>query len=56
VKYADQLCLPSFKNVIPPTVTPEVSNILLLPLAGVVFGGGVLVLLYRRRRRSSEVV
>jgi len=56
VKYADQLCLPSFKNVIPPAVTPEVSNILLLPLVGVVFGGGVLALVYRRRRRTSEVV
>jgi hypothetical protein len=55
VRYADQLCLPSFKTVIPPPDAPEVSNILLLPLAGVVFGGGVMVILHRRRRHAAGI-
>jgi len=54
VRYADQLCLPSFKTVIPPPQTPEVSNTLLLPLVGVVVGGGALVVARRRRRVPAQ--
>jgi hypothetical protein len=55
VRFADQLCLPSFNTVIPPSDAPEVPNTLLLPLVGVVFGGGVVAILHRRRRRAAEV-
>ncbi len=54
VRFADQLCLASFKTVIPPTQTPEVPNALLLPLAAVVVGGGALVFVHRRRRHTAE--
>jgi hypothetical protein len=55
VRYADQLCLPSFKTVIPPSDAPEVPNTLLLPVVGVVVGGGVLAILHRRRRRTASL-
>jgi hypothetical protein len=50
VRYADQLCLPSFKSIIPPSQAPEVSSTLLLPLVGLVVGGGALIVVRRRRR------
>jgi len=53
VRFADQLCLPSFKTVIPPPQAPEVSSTILLPLVGVVFGGGTLAVVRRRRRVSA---
>jgi hypothetical protein len=53
VRYADQLCLPSFKTLIPANDAPEVPNTLLLPLAGVVVGAGALAVVHRRRRTAS---
>ena len=52
VRYADQLCLPSFKTLIPASVAPEVPNTLLLPLAGALVGAGALAV-HRRRRTTS---
>jgi hypothetical protein len=52
-RYGDQLCLASFKTVDPPPETPEVSNAILLPLVGLVFGGGILAVSYRRRRAKA---
>ncbi len=54
VRFADQLCVPSFKTVIPPPDAPEVSSTLLLPLVGVVFGGGTLAFMRRRRRLTAQ--
>lgn len=51
VTFADQLCLPSFKTVIPPPQTPEVATVVLLPLAGALLGGTWFVV--HRRRRSQ---
>lgn len=50
VTFADQLCLPSFKTVIPPPGTPEVASVVLFPFAGALLGGAWF--LVHRRRRS----
>ena len=50
VGLSDQLCLPSFKSVIPNPQAPEAPSALLLPLAGVGVVSGALVIVRRRRR------
>lgn len=52
VTFADQLCLPSFKTVIPPPGTPEVASVVFLPLAAALLGGGWFLV---HRRRTSPV-
>jgi hypothetical protein len=47
------VCFPSFKAVLPQPTTPEVSNVLLFPLASAAIGAAAWLVLLRRRQRVA---
>ncbi len=55
VTFADQLCLPSFKSILPNPGTPEAPVALMLPLAALIVGVPVLLVVRRRGRRVTAL-
>ena len=50
VTFVDELCLPSFKSILPNPSTPEAPLALMLPLAAIFIGATVLLVVRRRGR------
>jgi hypothetical protein len=50
---ADELCLPSFKTLVPPPDTPEAPNVLVLPISALTISGAWVA---RRRRRRQPAI